>query len=91
MNRRDIALTAIDGCNPALAADRQGPRGETTVGKRADDDIERDVVAAHDDEVERLLAAVEQRHLRLAVGVQRRRERIDFDKAVGLREAGYRA
>ena len=38
VNRRDIALTAIDGCNPALTADRQGPRGETTVGKRADDE-----------------------------------------------------
>ena len=72
VNRRDIAFTASDGCNPALAADRQGPRGEAAVGKRADDDIERNIVAAHDDEVERFHAAVEQRHLRLAVGVQRR-------------------
>ncbi len=58
---------------------------------RADHRIERDVVAAHDDEVGRARRAADQRHLRLAAGIERGGERVDGEEAVGLREARHRA
>ena len=53
MHRRDIALAALRRRDAALAADRDGARGESALGQRADHDVERDVVAAHDDEIGR--------------------------------------
>ena len=56
-----------------------------------DHHIERDVVAAHDDEVGRARGAADQRDLRRAAGIERGGQRVDLDEAVGLREAGHRA
>ena len=51
MHRRDVALAALRRCDTALAADRDGACGKSTLGQRAHHHIERDVVTAHDDDV----------------------------------------
>ena len=63
MDRRDIAFAAACRIDAAEAADGDGARAKAALGKRADHDIERDIVAAHDDEIGRALAFADQRHL----------------------------
>ena len=75
----------------AEAADRERARRKAALGQRADHHIERDVVAAHDHQIGRMRGAADQRHLRVAVGIERGGQRVDLEKAVGLREAGDRA
>ena len=57
MHRRDVALAALRRGDAALAADRDGARADAALGERADHHVERDVVAAHDDDVGRACAA----------------------------------
>ena len=57
MHRRDVAFAAPRRRDAAQAADRDGARGEAALGQRADHDVERDVVAAHDDEIGRARGA----------------------------------
>ena len=88
MHRRHVAFAAAGRRHAAQAADRQHARRKAARGERAHHHVERDVMAAHDDDVGRARRRSDQRHLRLAAGVERRRERVDLDEAVGLREAG---
>ena len=71
MHRRDVAFAAAGRRHAAEAADRQRARRKTALGQRADHDIERHVMAAHDHQIGRVRGAADQRHLHLAVGVER--------------------
>ena len=51
MHRREIALAALGRHEAAEAADGNGARGEATLGERAENRVEGDVVTAHDHEV----------------------------------------
>ena len=63
MDRRQIAFAAACRGNAAEAADGDGARAKAPLGQRADHDVERDIVAAHDDEVGRALGLADQRDL----------------------------
>src|SRR2546423_8710776 len=91
MDRGKIAFAAARGRNAAEAADGDAARRKSAPGEFADDDIERDVVTAHDDEIGHLDGATDQGDTRATIGIERGRERIDFEKAVRLRKAGHRA
>ena len=54
-------------------------------------DVERDAVAAHDHEIGHARGLPDQRHARARAGIERRRQRVDLEEAVGLREARHRA
>ena len=86
MHGREIAFAAAQCRDAAEAADGDGPRRKAALGERAHDDVERDIVAAHDDEIGRPRRVANQRHLGACVGVERCRERIDGKKSVGLRK-----
>ena len=81
----------LDRVDAAEAADGDGARGKAALGERADHDIERDIVAAHDDEVRRALGFADQSDVGAGAGIERRGQRIDRQKPVGLRKGGDRA
>ena len=89
MDRRDVAFAAARGIKAAKTADRDGTRAQAALGQSADHDVERDIVAAHDHEVRRVIGLTDQRHLSLGLGVERRGERIDGQETVGLREGRH--
>ena len=91
MHGCEIAFAAAHCCDAAEAADGDGARRKAALGERAHDDIERNVVAAHDDEIGRPRCVANQRHLSACVGIERRRERIDGKKSVGLGKRSDRA
>ena len=59
--------------------------------KRANHDIQRNVVTAHNDKIGRELGFPDQRDFDLAVGVERGGERIDSKESICLRERRHRA
>ncbi len=61
------------------------------IGECAEHGIERDAMAADDDKVGHRGALPDQRHARARAGVERRRQRVDLEETVGLREARHRA
>jgi len=71
MHRRHVALAALRRGNAALAADRDGSRGEPALGERADHDVESDVVAAHDDDIRRAGSIADQSDASRRIGVSR--------------------
>ena len=75
MHRREIAFAAAQRRDAAETADGDGPRVKAAFGERADDDIERDIVAAHDDEIGRARRLADQRDFGAGVGIERTRER----------------
>ena len=73
MDRREVAFAAARRRHAAEAADRDGARVKAALGERADHDVERNVMAAHDDQIGRVRGVADQRHLDIAVGVERAR------------------
>jgi hypothetical protein len=85
MNRRNIAFAAACRTYAAKTADGDRARTQAALGQRADHDIERDVVTAHDDQIGRALGFSDQGDFDVAVGIERGDERIDGKKTIGLR------
>src|ERR1043166_1906780 len=83
MHRREVAFAAPRRRHTAEAADGDGTRGKPTLGERAEHRVERDAMAAGDDEVGRARLA-DQGYARPRAGVERGGKRVDLEKAVGL-------
>src|SRR6185437_3822750 len=87
MHGREIAFAAFRGGDTALASERDLARGKTLLRERVQDRVERDAMAAHDEEIGRVRGLADQRYFRMRAGIERVRERIDLDEAVGFRKA----
>src|SRR5262245_36734363 len=90
MDRGNIAFAATDRTHAAQTANCQNARQKPMLYQLADYYVERNVVTTHDHHIRRPRRASNQGYLYIAVGIERRRERIDFDKPVCLGEARYR-
>src|SRR5262250_1188074 len=88
--RRNIAFAAACRTHSAETADGDGARAYAAVGQRANHDIQRNVVTAHNDKIGRTFGFSDQRDFNLAVGIERGGERIDGKKPVRLRERRHR-
>jgi len=66
-------------------------RAYAALGQRANHDIQRNIVTAHNDKIGRALGFPDQRDFNLAVGIERGGERIDGKESIRLRERRHRA
>ena len=60
------------------------------LGQRANHDIQRNIVTAHNDKIGCALGFPDQRDFNLTVGIERGGERVDGKESVGLRERCHR-
>ena len=91
MDRREIAFAAPRRGETAKAANRDRAHDETRARQRRRHQIEPGAVASDDHEVGHPHMWREQRHLGIRAGRHLIGERIDAQKAVGLRERCDRA
>ena len=66
-------------------------RAQAALGQRANYDVERNIMTAHNNEIGHVFGFPDQRDFNSAVGIERGGERIDGKKSVGLRKRRHRA
>ncbi len=91
MDRRDVALTALQRRESALASEREDAARQTVAGQLRCDRVEPGTVAPHDDEIRDADMGGKEGHLGCRPCWHGVGERLDREEAIGLREGCDRA